>query len=114
MDIENGGYISKPARVAADEAAVAAPRPATFTLKRNYPNPFNPVTTIDYEVHEEATLHLLITDVYGRKVRATGPAQHSPGSYRYTFDAGELPSGVYFCTVLAASRNATIRMLFIK
>jgi parallel beta-helix repeat protein len=116
VDIESGGYryIGKPRRGALDEAVRPVAGDAVFTLKRNYPNPFNPVTTIEYEVHDEATLHLLITDMYGRKVRSTRPALYSPGSYHYTFDAGELPSGVYFATVYSDSQSSTIRMLFLK
>jgi hypothetical protein len=114
VDIENGGYVNKAAGRGTQTASEKLSLPASFTLKQNYPNPFNPVTTIEYIVHQETTVRLLITDVYGRKVRETRPAYQLPGEYRYTFDGGSLPSGMYLATLLSKTQSATIRMILIK
>ena len=114
VDIENGGYIAKPISATASRDPQSTAVPATFTLHQNHPNPFNPVTTIRYTVHEEATVHLLFTDVFGRKVRETQPAFQLPGDYSFTFDGSSLASGMYFCTLLDAAQSTTIRMVLLK
>jgi hypothetical protein len=75
--------------------------PGTFTLGRNYPNPFNPSTTIRFALPEQSMVHLEVFDVAGREVAVLKHEQMSPGSQSAMWDGttGDgLPagSGVYF------------------
>lgn len=69
--------------------------PASFALRTAYPNPFNPTTTLVYEVPEAARVRIAVHDVLGRVVRVLVDGTSPPGRHRVTFDAGILPSGVY-------------------
>jgi len=70
--------------------------PKEFALRRNYPNPFNPVTTISYDLPKDVNVSLLVYDVMGREVATLVDEYKSAGTYNITFDAKNLVSGVYF------------------
>jgi hypothetical protein len=98
-------------------------QPLTFMLEQNYPNPFNPTTTINYQIptsgffqiwEREGFVTLQLYDVLGREVRVLVNGFMMPGSYSVTFDAGTLPSGVYFYRLTAGTNTAIRRMLLLK
>ncbi len=65
-------------------------------LKQNFPNPFNPVTIISYQIMANSIVNLKVFDILGREV-ATLVNEYKPaGAYSVTFDASNLPSGIYF------------------
>jgi len=68
----------------------------TYRLYDNYPNPFNPMTTIRYELPRQSRVILSIYDINGRFVANPVNVTQSAGSYSITWDAGDLGSGVYF------------------
>ena len=70
--------------------------PLSYRLLQNYPNPFNPSTTISYEIVDEAFVTLKVYDVLGREVGVLVNRSQSPGRYQVSFNARDLPSGVYF------------------
>ncbi len=75
--------------------------PETFVLRNNYPNPFNPVTTIEYGVPEEAQITLRVFTMLGVEVRTLTSALYQPGFYSVTWDATndrglEVATGMYF------------------
>ncbi|NGP89671.1 FG-GAP-like repeat-containing protein [Fodinibius halophilus] len=71
--------------------------PQEIVLEDNYPNPFNPQTTIQYQIPEQSTVQVKIYDVLGRRVATLIDKDISPGSYRLRFNAEQhLASGVYF------------------
>jgi hypothetical protein len=76
-----------------------------FELYQNYPNPFNPSTVIGYQVPVIGHVTLMIYDVLGREVRPLVGAVRSPGRYESEFDAGNLPSGVYFYRLTVTSSD---------
>lgn len=79
------------------------PKPTTFDLGQNYPNPFNPSTTIKYQLAEDGFVALKVFNVLGQEV-ATLLSEFQPaGYYRSTFDAEELPSGVYIARMSATN-----------
>jgi hypothetical protein len=93
----------------------SAARPATrFRLMQNYPNPFNPSTVISYKLPESGRVTLKIYDVLGREVRTLVDRRQAEGIHSATFDARDLPSGVYFCTLRAGSFVDTKKLTFIK
>ena len=70
--------------------------PSHFKLLNNYPNPFNPTTTIKYQIPEVNFITIKIYDVLGNEVAILVSEEKPAGSYEVEFDATKLPSGIYF------------------
>jgi hypothetical protein len=93
--------------------------PDTFTLQGNYPNPFNPTTTIQFDLPESADVEVQVFDMVGRVVM-TLPAQNiAAGTNRSVqLNASQLASGSYFYRVIARMDSKTFvetgRMLLLK
>jgi tetratricopeptide (TPR) repeat protein len=76
--------------------------PTEYNLYQNYPNPFNPTTVIRYDIPKQSTVEVIIFDILGRKVKTlVNNEQKQPGRYEASFNAGNLPSGVYFYRITA-------------
>ena len=89
--------------------------PDGFELRQNYPNPFNSGTSIEFSIPRSTAVRFEVYDVLGRLVDSKDYGNKSPGSYRITYDAGRLSSGVYFYTlVIDGEMIATKKMLLIK
>ena len=69
--------------------------PRTFRLIGNYPNPFNPVTSIEYELDKQLPVSLRVYNLAGREVATLVNGEKNAGRYRVEFDASNLASGVY-------------------
>lgn len=79
---------------------------ATFVDQTaNYPNPFNPTTTIQYSVPFQGKVKLTIFDELGRNIREVVNESKETGTYQVQFDASGLPSGIYYYTVEAIAVN---------
>ncbi len=76
------------------EMAIAPP--TTFTLHPVYPNPFNPMTTIAFDLSDAADVRLTVYDVVGRLVETLVEGRMDAGSHRRTWEPRALASGVYF------------------
>lgn len=87
-------------------------RPSHTRLGSNYPNPFNPVTTIPFELSESGSITLRVFDINGRLVRILAQGNHSAGAHQVRFDAEGLASGVYFVR-LETSRDVLVNKLMI-
>ncbi|NIW44714.1 MAG: T9SS type A sorting domain-containing protein, partial [candidate division Zixibacteria bacterium] len=75
------------------------PSPAenlTFRLFPNYPNPFNPETNVRFTIPEASLVSLKIYDSLGKRVATLKNEELPAGEYEETWDAGDLPSGIYF------------------
>jgi len=70
--------------------------PGEFRLDQNYPNPFNPSTTIEFALPATQRTTLKVFDVQGREIATLVDQQLEPGTHAVRWDAGILPSGVYF------------------
>jgi len=93
--------------------------PDDFTLRGNYPNPFNPSTTISFDLASSAVVSIEIIDVLGRRVLAMGGSPFSAGvGHELHVDASSLPSGTYLYRVLAELNSGvqiqTGRMTLLK
>ncbi len=96
--------------------------PDKFELEQNYPNPFNPTTTIQYTVPVAVkTLHatsqlvqLKIYDVLGRELVTLVNKQQSPGNYSVTFNASNLPSGIYLYELKTGNNIQVKKMMLLK
>jgi hypothetical protein len=89
--------------------------PDEIVLLKNYPNPFNPSTTIAYELSNASQVSLIVFDVLGRKVATlvNNQAQMS-GRHSQRFDASRLASGVYIYQLRAGETVKTGKMMLIK
>lgn len=85
-----------------------------FTLDQNYPNPFNPTTSIEYQVSSIGNVTLKVYDVLGREISTIVNEVKHPGTHEVTFDASNLPSGVYFYRLTNGNYSATKKMLLMK
>ncbi len=85
-----------------------------FALEQNYPNPFNPYTTIHYTVATEGKVSLRVYDILGKEVVDLVNEVKQSGSHEATFNATELPSGVYFYELRAGSFSEMKKMMLIK
>lgn len=66
-----------------------------YNLSQNFPNPFNPLTTISYQVKEKGFVTLKVFDMIGKEVANLVNETQDEGQYSVNFDANNLPSGVY-------------------
>ncbi|NUN70344.1 MAG: phosphodiester glycosidase family protein, partial [Bacteroidetes bacterium] len=95
----------------------ASAAPSEFTLEQNFPNPFNPETTISFTVPDAPSpvpVSLTVQDLVGRTVTTLVKVNLDKGSYQYRWNAAGLPSGVYFCRLQAGSLVSVKRMVLLK
>ncbi|MCU0344348.1 MAG: T9SS type A sorting domain-containing protein [Ignavibacteriaceae bacterium] len=85
-----------------------------YSLGQNYPNPFNPVTTIDYSIKSTGLVTLKAYDMLGTEVASLVNEIKEAGNYSVTFNASNLPSGIYFCTLSAGNFIATKKLILLK
>jgi len=75
--------------------------PESFGLKQNFPNPFNPTTTIEFDLASGAFASIALYDVTGREVKTLVNRNLQAGHYVFGLHAGDLPSGLYFYKLTA-------------
>ncbi|HLD06362.1 MAG TPA: T9SS type A sorting domain-containing protein [Candidatus Nanoarchaeia archaeon] len=85
-----------------------------FALHQNYPNPFNPRTTITYQLPRESLVALKIFNLIGQEVMTLVNGRQMPGTHQAGFDAGNLPSGVYFYRLQTPHFAETRKMLLMR
>lgn len=102
---------------------IAKDIPADFALAQSYPNPFNPETTIEYQLSEIGKVTLEIYDLTGRKVKTLLNQEQSAGSYSIMWDGmndmgSKVSSGIYLCRIRIESDSRLFidhkKMIFYK
>jgi hypothetical protein len=88
--------------------------PSEYVLYNNYPNPFNPSTSIPFSVPKRSQVQLTVWNSLGEKVATVVNEVRTAGEYTATFDASGLPSGIYFYKLEAGNTRHTKKMLFLK
>ena len=88
--------------------------PNIFYLSQNYPNPFNPETRIEYTLPEQQNVSLRVYSILGELVQELVNEVKPAGSYTVTFDASELPSGVYVYRLQTENFSANRKMTVLK
>ena len=88
--------------------------PDKFFLSQNYPNPFNPETRIDYTLPEQQNVSLRVYNMLGEMVQELLNEVKPPGSYSVTFNASNLPSGIYIYRIQTESFATNKKMTFLK
>jgi len=109
MVIDNLAF-SGSATAVGDEPGV----PGEFALQQNYPNPFNPSTSIRYALPGSGRTALTVSNLLGETVATIVDAEQPAGTYEVRFDAGGLPSGLYFYTLRSGTFTETRRMMLLK
>lgn len=88
--------------------------PESYVLWQNFPNPFNPVTKINFEVPQAERVSIKVFDVVGREVSMLADGEYNAGYYSLSFDASQLSSGIYFYRMTAGGFCAVKRMVVLK
>ena len=89
-------------------------RPATFALLQNFPNPFNPGTTIEYTLSERQPVSLQIFDISGRLVAVLVQSDQDAGRYRIRWNASRYANGAYFLRLSAGHHSDTKKLILEK
>ena len=101
---------------AVDEEPNSIPR--EVGLRQNFPNPFNPATTIEYALAFTSRVRLAVHNLLGQEVTILVEADEPPGVYRETWIPGDLPGGIYFCqlrvTHSGQNRLISTKMLLVR
>lgn len=88
--------------------------PNVFKLHDNFPNPFNPVTNINFDIPKETNVKLIIYDISGKFVEELVNKKLLPGYYSVNFKASNLASGLYFCVLKTDSFSDKKKMILLK
>ena len=81
---------------------------------QNFLNPFNPTTNISFSIPQRSNVKLVVYDVLGKEVKILANSVYETGKYEITFDASNLPSGVYFYNLTTAQGTISKKMLLVK
>ena len=88
--------------------------PTSYELEQNYPNPFNPNTTIEFSIPEQSFVKLEVFNTLGEKVITLVSEELNAGSYKYDWNAANLPSGIYYYSLIADGFVKTRKLVLLK
>lgn len=88
--------------------------PARFSLLQNFPNPFNPSTTISFTLLKRSFVSLEVFNLIGREVTTIVSEEMLAGNYSRQWNANNLASGVYFCRLQAGSFTETKKLVLLR
>ena len=88
--------------------------PLTYRLQQNFPNPFNPSTTIQYSIPHRSNVVIKVYDILGNEVKTLVNEEKDQGVYTINFDANNLASGLYLYRIQAGSFIDTKKMILLK
>lgn len=122
----NLGYFTKCAKLAIGTLAnlinnqtptsvdVPGELPENIALFQNFPNPFNPSTMIQYQIPKESYVLLTVFDPLGREISTLVNGTQSPGTKSITWNAGDLPGGVYFYRLRVGPFTQTKKLVVLR
>ena len=87
--------------------------PTEFKLKQNFPNPFNPITNISFDIPESGKVTLMIFDILGNEVK-TLINEYKAGNYNIGFNASNLSSGIYIYQLQLNDKIARRKLVLLK
>ena len=88
--------------------------PTEIALEQNYPNPFNPSTKIEFSIQDFSFVSLKIYDILGNEVATLVNSEKPAGVYQVEWNAGNVPSGVYFYQLKTSSFVQTKKMILLR
>jgi hypothetical protein len=92
----------------------SAAAPIEYALHGNYPNPFNPTTTIRFAIPRADLISVKVFDMLGEEIETLADGRFAPGEYNVTWNPRGLPSGVYFYSLRSSHGTETRKMLLTK
>ena len=111
VSYSNDTGIYGPISLTIPEGAIIPELPTITLLKGNYPNPFNPITTIQFDIKESETADLTIYNIKGQIVEST---TFEAGAYNYEWNSKDNASGVYFYKLSSPSYSEFKKMMLLK
>jgi len=113
---ETWGYIAQDSvtGIITSEVGVEETAPAAYTVAQNTPNPFNPTTTISFNLAKAGKTTVDIYNVAGQKVDTLVNGSMSAGNHSVVWNAAKFSAGVYFYTVKSGSFSKTMKMTLVK
>jgi hypothetical protein len=108
------GFWYQPDRILVGVSALQLPITARFGLRQGYPNPFNPITTIEFSLARRSSVRLELYDAAGRRVRGLVDDELEAGEHHVQLRTEGLVSGVYYCRMTAAEFSDTISLVLVK
>jgi hypothetical protein len=88
--------------------------PKEFALHPAYPNPFNPSVTLRFNIEAHGYTSLYIYDITGRLVEILVDRKLESGKHEVIWDAGNLPSGIYFVQLKSGEKTITQKLTLLK
>ena len=88
--------------------------PSEITINKVYPNPFNPITNIDFYLPNNADIKLNILNINGRKVKELMSGNYSTGNYNIQVDGSDLSSGIYFIELTDGFNTQYSKIILLK
>lgn len=110
-------WINDPGIIESVKKIETAGIPLQFSLEQNFPNPFNPTTTINFSISKNMVglpVSLKVYNILGKEVATIVNETFSPGKYSVQFNASKLASGMYFYRLQSGNFATVKKMLFIK
>ena len=88
--------------------------PKSYHLTQNYPNPFNPSTKINFSIPQSGRVSLTVFNSIGQEVETLIDKDMTAGDHQVTFNAGNLPSGIYFYRIEAGEFQDVKKMVLLR
>ncbi len=112
--VSSTGAIAKMTGIKTGIQNINSEIPSSYELEQNSPNPFNPVTNINFSIPKSGFVDLKVYDVSGKEAAVLVSDFKNAGSYSVDFDASELTSGVYFYKIISGDFTEVKKMMVIK
>ncbi len=109
LTIDEIGFINGSSDISSDENLLNE-----FELFQNFPNPFNPITSIRYQIPVSADVEIKVFDLLGKDVGTLVNEFKNAGKYEINFNANQFSSGVYFYKITAGNFSDTKKMIILK
>ena len=97
-----------------EDASAISETPHSFRLAKAFPNPFNPVTTISFEVPHESNVKLEVYDITGSKIKILADNNFQAGYHSLSWDASNVSSGIYFIKMQSERFSEVQKLMLVK
>jgi hypothetical protein len=96
------------------EVEVRLDVPVNFSVKQNFPNPFNPTTKIEFSIPSDNNVEIKVYNVIGMEVATILNERRQAGTHSIEFNASNLSSGIYFYKIVSGKYSEIKKMILLK
>lgn len=96
------------------EIEVTLTPPTEFWVKQNFPNPFNPSTSIEFSIPSDNNVQVKVFNILGMEITTLLNGHRKAGTHRIVFNAGDLADGVYFYKIISGKYSELKKMILLK